>query len=182
MADVVLAEFNGRAWLVSGEQHIHDLLANTLPATVSVELVACESDSDIKTLWAQHAGQEPDAPSPCFIHPAIVNRIRRASADHGVFFPQWSAMMDDDARTVIRSAAGWAAQNEGCDVAIVRFVGAKPAAGIAELADLRASLVAAELEKHGVAPERIQRETRDVTSVPGMSEESQRVDIVVKVS
>lgn len=181
MADVVLAEYRGQAWLVSGEQHIHDLLANTLPPNVSVELVTCESDSDINALWAQHAGPQQDTASPCFIHPAIVNRVRRVSADHGVFFAQWSAMLDDDARTVIRSAAAWAGENEGCDVVLVRYVGPDPAAGLAELADLRAALVASELAKQGVQTDRIRRETKDVTSVPGMPEESQRVDIVVKV-
>ncbi len=32
MADIVLAECRGQAWLVSGEQYIDHLLANTLAA------------------------------------------------------------------------------------------------------------------------------------------------------
>ena len=42
MADIVLAECRGQAWLVSGEQYIDHLLANTLPPHVSIELVPCE--------------------------------------------------------------------------------------------------------------------------------------------
>ena len=42
MADIVLAEFGGQAWLVGGEEYIDDLLANTLPQHVTIELVACD--------------------------------------------------------------------------------------------------------------------------------------------
>ncbi len=42
MADITLAEYNGRVWLVGGEVYIDDLLANTLTPNVSIELVRCE--------------------------------------------------------------------------------------------------------------------------------------------
>lgn len=180
MAEIVLAEYRGQAWLVSGEQYIDDLLANTLPPHISIELVACESKVDVNALWAQHSGPITENVTPCMIHPAIVDRVRRRSADHSVFFAQWSAMLDDDAQVVIRSAAAWAAQHPGCGVVLTRYVGAEGRPEITALADLRASLIAAQLTALGVAGERIERETRDVASVPGMPEESQRVDIVVR--
>jgi hypothetical protein len=180
MADIVLAEFGGQAWLVGGEEYIDDLLANTLPQHITIELVACESKSDINLLWAQHSTAATEFDVPWLIHPAIVARERRRSAQHNVFFAQWSALIDDDARAVIRSAAGWAGQNAGSTVVLTRYVGAASAPGIAELANLRARLIEAELVRLGVAGERIEHETRDVASVPGMLEESQQINIAVR--
>ncbi len=57
MADITLAEFNGRVWLVGGETHLHDLLGNTLPKDVSIELIQCEHPSAIRQLWVQHCGE-----------------------------------------------------------------------------------------------------------------------------
>ena len=180
MADIVLAECNGRAWLVSGEQYIDDLLANTLPPHVSIEVVACQSKTEVDRLWVQNAGP-PDISGPAWmIHPAIVNRVRRVATDHNVFFAQWSAMLDDEAQTVIRSAAAWAAEHGTGEVALVRYLGAGSAPMLADLANLRTGLIEAQLAAQGVDPARIVRETRDPASVPGMTEESQRVDILVR--
>ena len=180
MADIVLAEFHGQAWLVSGEQYIDHLLANTLPPHVSIELVACESKSEVDALWVQHCGPPQDYTAPWMIHPGVTNRVRRGKADHAVFFAQWSAMIDDDAKTVIRSAAAWARENPDRDVLLVRYVGPGSPAAMLDLANLRAGLIEAELVALDVVPARIARETRDIASVPGMAEESQRVDIVLK--
>ena len=87
-------------------------------------------------------------------------------------------MVDDDAKTVIRSAAAWAKQNEDRDVLLVRYVGPQSPQALLDLANLRAGLIEAELVELDIAASRIVRETRDIASVPGMSEESQRVDIV----
>ena len=181
MADIVLAECQGQGWLVSGELYIDDLLANTLPHHVSIELVACESKSEVDALWVQHCGPRQEFSAPWLIHPGIVNRVRRGSADHAVYFSQWSAMLDDDAKTVIRSAAAWSRQNAGHDVALVRYMAPFGVAAINDLANLRASLIEAQLVALEIPAERIVRETRDVATVPGMAEESQRVDIVVKL-
>lgn len=180
MADIVLAEFHGQAWLVSGEQYIDHLLANTLPPHVSIELVACESKSEVDALWIQHCGPPQDYTAPWLIHPGVTNRVRRGKADHAVFFAQWSAMIDDDARTVIRSAAAWALENPERDVVLVRYVGPGSPAAMLDLANLRAGLIEAELVALEIGADRISRETRDVASVPGMAEESQRVDIMLK--
>jgi len=180
MADIVLAECRGQAWLVSGEQYIDHLLANTLPPHVSIELVACESKSEVDALWVQHCGPPEAYSAPWLIHPGVTNRVRRGKAGHAVFFAQWSAMMDDDAKAVVRAAAGWAQQNTDRDVLIVRYVGPNSPQAMLDLANLRASLVEAELVTLEVEAARIGRETRDVSTVPGMAEESQRVDIVLK--
>ena len=180
MADIVLAECRGQAWLVSGEQYIDHLLANTLPPHVSIELVACESKSEVDALWVQHCGPPQEFTAPWLIHPGVTNRVRRTQAGHAVFFAQWSAAMDEDAQSVIRAAAVSALQNTDRDVLLVRYVGPNSPQAMTDLANLRAGLIEAALVKLDVPASRIQRETRDVATVPGMSEESQRVDIVLK--
>lgn len=180
MADIVLAECRGQAWLVSGEQYIDHLLANTLPPDVSIELVACESKYEVDALWIQHCGPPEQTAAPWLIHPGVTNRVRRKRSGHSVFFAQWSAMMDDDARAVIRSAASWARENPDRGVLLVRYVGPGSPQAMQDLANLRASLIEAELLTLEIEAGRIARETRDVANIPGMSEESQRVDIVIK--
>jgi hypothetical protein len=182
MAEIVLAEYGGQAWLVGGEQYIDDLLANTLPPDISIELVACESKAEVNVLWAQNTGPLADFGAPWMIHPKIADRVRRGSVGRSVFFAQWSAMLDEDARAVIRAAATWAAQNEGSSVVLTRFVGLGGTPALVSLADLRADLIAAELVALGISRDRIGRETRDVTTAPGMGEESQRVDIGVRIA
>lgn len=179
MADIVLAECRGQAWLVSGEQYIDNLLANTLPPEVSIELVACESKSEVDALWVQHCGPPQPFTAPWLIHPGVANRVRRKEPGHSVFFGQWSAMLDDDARSVIRSASIWALQNPDRPVTLMRYVSEGGQPGLAELANLRAGLIEAELVALHVTADRIGRETRDVTTVPGMGQESQRVDILL---
>ena len=114
MADIILAECGGQAWLVGGEQYIDDLLANTLSPDISIELVTCQSNQDVNHLWAQNSGPQSETGVPWVIHPAIFARVRRASAqDRSVFFGQWSARLDEDAQMTIRSAAGWASLWKG---------------------------------------------------------------------
>jgi hypothetical protein len=180
MADIVLAEHRGQAWLVSGEQYIDDLLANTLPNNISIEFVACESHSDVNVLWVQNCGQPTTSGAPWMIHPAIANRIRRKSAGHSVFFGQWSALLDDDARSVIRASAVWAEECGDAAVELTRYVEPDAPQVIADLANLRISLIEAELTGLGVAPSRLVRTSRDARTVPGMGPESQRIDIVIK--
>jgi hypothetical protein len=180
MADIVLAEHRGQTWLVSGEGYIDDLLANTLPRDVSIEFVACESQSEVNVLWVQNCGQPSDGGAPWIIHPAIATRIRGTVAGHSVFFSQWSAMLDEDAHSVIRAAAVWAADSGDTGVVLTMYVAPESAKAMVDLANLRSSLIEAELTALGVAPHRIARDTRDVATVPGMGAESQRVDIIMK--
>ena len=133
MADITLAEFNGRVWLVGGEPYIDDLLANTLAAGVSIELVPCEQKSDVQALWVQHCGEPITPGDPWLIHPAIVARIRRTSPGNSVFFAEWSAALDKDARAVIASVAAWAMENHAATLDLVEFL---DPAGPQSIADL----------------------------------------------
>jgi hypothetical protein len=177
MADIVLAEFGGQAWLVRGEQHVDDLLANTLPAGISVEIVECGSRAEVDLLWAQNAASPSASGVPWLIHPRIVARARGRLADMRVLFAQWSAMLDERAHAAIKAAAISAGENTGVGLVLTRFIRPESGPMLASLAELRSDLIAAELVKLGVAADRIGRETRDISAVPEMGEESQRIDI-----
>jgi outer membrane protein OmpA-like peptidoglycan-associated protein len=182
MADITLAELNGRVFLVGGEAHLNDLLANTLAAEVSIELVQCERQSEVHELWVQHCGEPLAAGMPWAIHPNIADRIRRRSPDYAVFFAQWSAMLDTDALTVIEGAASWAVANPEAPVLIAEYVDEGGPAPIAALAGLRAQLIEDRLAERGIPRARISRTRRGIAEVPGMTQESQRVDIVVRAT
>jgi outer membrane protein OmpA-like peptidoglycan-associated protein len=182
MADITLAEFNGRVFLVGGEAYLDDLLANTLSPQVSIELVQCERQSAVHELWVQHCGDPQSAGLPWVIHPAIANRIRRRSPDYAVFFAQWSAMLDTDALAVINAAAAWAEANPAAPVLIAEYLDAAGPPAIAALSGLRAQLIEDRLAECGLDRTRITRVRREITDVPGMAQESQRVDIVVRAA
>lgn len=179
MADITLAEFNGRVWLVGGEAHLHPLLGNTLPKNVSIELLQCERLSDVTTLWVQNCGERETGGMPWQIHPNIVDRIRRRSPDYAVFFTQWSAMLDQEALTVINAAATWARENPSVPVLLVQYLDPAGPPAIADLSRLRVQLIADRLAEAGIGPDRLQHERRPIDAASGMSQESQRVDIVV---
>jgi hypothetical protein len=181
MADITLAEFNGRVWLVGGEAYLQPLLANTLPPEVSIELVRCERQSDIRGLWVQHCGEPKSAGMPWQIHPNIAARIRRRSPDYPVFFAQWSALLDAEALTVIAAAANWARENPEVPVVLAEYFDPEGPKAVADLSHLRAQLIEDALAARGVARERITRIRRPLDEeVAGVSQESQRVDIIVR--
>ena len=180
MADITLAEFNGRVWLVGGEAHLQDLLANTLPDDISTELVQCERPEDVHNLWVQLCGQPPMDGMPWQIHPNIVARIHRTWPDYAVYFTQWSAMLDAEALAVINAAALQAKQNPDVPVLLVEYLDPQGPQAMTDLSRLRAQLIEDRLAENGVDRPRITRETRNVSEVPGMGQESQRVDIVVR--
>jgi hypothetical protein len=182
MADITLAEFNGRVWLVGGEDYIDDLLANTLPPDVSIEMVRCESQTDLRALWVQHCGEPKTEGLPWLIHPNIAARIRRSVPDYAVFFAQWSALLDADALAVIREAAHWAAENAAAPVQLAAYLDPEGPQAMADLARLRTQLIEDKLVELGVDRARIGRLRRNVADVPGMAQESQRVDIVVRAA
>jgi hypothetical protein len=179
MADIVLAEHQGRAWLVSGERYIDDLLANTLPADVSIEFVACVSHADVNGLWVQNCGESTEGSAPWMIHPAIVNRIRKASPGHSVYFGQWSAMLDDDARSVVEASALWAEKCADAEVVLTSYMDPDGPQTITDLANLRRGVIGAELIRLGVAASRISRGTRDMTGISVVGPDSGRIDIVI---
>ena len=182
MADITLAEFNGRVWLVGGEGHLQDLLANTLDGDISIEFVQCEHSSEVHHLWVQNCGEPAPRTDgmPWQIHPNIAERIRRRSPDYAVFFTQWSAMLDQDALIVINAAASWARENPQVPVMLAEYLDPEGPQAIADLSRLRAQLIEDRLAENGVARERVERIRRNVSDVPGMSQESQRVDIIVR--
>ncbi len=180
MADITLAEFNGRVWLVGGEVHLQDLLANTLSQQVSIELVQCEHTSEVHHLWVQNCGEQNGDGLPWQIHPNIVARIRRRSPDYAVFFAQWSALLDPDALSVINAAAAWARENPQAPVVLAEYVDPQGPPAMADLSRLRTQLIEDKLAETGIPRDRVERVRRDVTEVPGMSQESQRVDIIVR--
>jgi len=180
MADITLAECNQRVWVVGGEDYIDDLLANTLPAHVTIEMVRCETMADVHALWVQNCGEPETAGFPWVIHPAIADRIRRGAPGYSVYFAQWSAFLDQDAQAVIREAASWALQNESTPLELVEFLDPAGPPEMADLSRLRAKFIEDRLAEHGIARERLIRVRRDVNEMPGMSQESQRLDIVIR--
>jgi hypothetical protein len=178
-ADIVLAEHRGQVWLVSGEQYIDDLLANTLPTDVSIEFVACESHSEIDELW-ERSFAPPQVPRPPWmIHPAIVNRVRRASMGHCVIFGQWSALLDDDARAAIGVAAEFSARTRDASVTLISYVAPDNPSLSADLAALRSGLIEAELARLGIARSRIGRASRAQSDGSGDGSQAQRIDIII---
>ena len=182
MADILLAEFEGRVWLVSGEELLDDLLANTLSPDVSVELVPCQSVAAVRDQWAQHGG-DPSAGMPWLVHPNIVARVigatRGASPDHAVTFGPWSVLLDQAALAVIAAAAAQANQRPEATVTLAEYLDPAGPQAIADLSRLRAQLIEDQLAANGVPRERISRVRRTVGEVPGMAQESQRVDILL---
>ena len=182
MADILLAEFEGRVWLVSGEVHLDDLLANTLSPDVSVELVACESVAAVRDQWARHGG-DPSAGMPWLVHPNVVARVmgvtRGASPDHAVMFGPWSVLLDQAALAVIEAAAAQANRQPEATITLAEYLDPAGPQAIADLSRLRAQLIEDQLAANGVPRERISRVRRAVGEVPGMAQESQRVDILL---
>jgi outer membrane protein OmpA-like peptidoglycan-associated protein len=182
MADITLAEFNGRVWLVGGEAHLHPMLANTLDKNVSIELLQCERLSDVTDLWVQNCGQPETEGMPWQIHPDIVTRIRRRSPDYAVYFTQWSAMLDHEALTVIAAAATWAQENPAIPVLLAEYLDPDGPQAIADLSRLRTQLIVDKLLAAGVDRNRVAYTKRVIDPQSGMSQESQRVDIVLAVA
>jgi hypothetical protein len=162
MSDIILAECGDQAWLVCGEQHIDDLLANTLAAYFTVEIIACESQMEVNALWREYNGREPKLSMMWLIHPAIVNRVRGAPTETGVAFAAWSAALDDAAQAVLKRVADGVRGQSSSRLVLVRYLPASPAAMALELANLRSWLIEARLGELGVAPTQLIRETVNV--------------------
>ena len=186
MADITLAEWNGNVWLVAGEALVDDMLANTLPPGISIEIIACASKDEVRRLWIQLCGEPGFTGDPWLIHPAIVARIRRASPDYPVFFSQWSAMLDAEALAVVAAAAAWAGENPEAPVTLADYRATDGVPALADLSRLRVQLIAARLQEAGIGAERITHLSRDLADLPGAdaapTADTQRIDIIVRVS
>lgn len=179
MADVTLAEYNDNVWLVGGEPHIDDLLANTLPAHITIEVLTCETKSQVHDLWVQLCGEPPFPGDPWLIHPAIVNRIRRADSGYAIYFGQWSAQLDTQAESLIVAAARHAHGGTG-KVTLTEFIdeGSPPFA--ADLARVRLGMIEQILLREGVAQSRLEHARRDLAAAQAVGQDAQRVDILIE--
>ena len=171
MADIVLAEVSGQAWLVRGEQYIDDLLGNTLEPHVSIEIVTCESKSAVNALWQAEDGR--DIAHMWMIHPEILNRTKGIVESLAVSFAPWSAALEPGALRVLQRAATLARQAPADPVTLIRVVAADGAPMAAQMAELRCALIEAELARLDVAVHRIARETVG-------DGEPDRIEIVVR--
>ena len=149
MADIVLAECAGQAWLVRGEQYIDDLLTNTMDPQLTTEVITCESKSGVDDLWRLWNDSEPH--NAWMIHPNIVNRVRAQSGELAVTFAAWSAAMDEMAQRAVQYAADLVNAKPGATLALVRLVPDDAAPMAAQMAELRCSLLEAQLTSLGVA-------------------------------
>lgn len=181
MADIILAECNGRVWLVGGEKYLDDLLANTLAQQVSIEIVACATQEQVNNLWVQQCGVPSVPGTPWQINPKIVARIRLQSPGFQVFFGNWSAFLDADALTVINAAVAWAKENADAPVLLTEYIDPAGPRAIVDLSRLRAGLIADKLVEAGIDRGRIERTTRELAEVGGGAGDNQRVDITVQV-
>ncbi len=180
MADITLAEFNGRVWLVGGELFIDDLLANTLAPEISIELIPCEHKSEVHRLWLQHCGPQEGFGDPWLIHPAIADRIRRAAAEYSVFFAEWSAAIDADGHTVIASVSAWWHEHKTMMIDLVEFLDPDGPKSFADLSRLRAQLVEEALVGAGVPASQIGRATKPREAASSMGRETQLIEIVLR--
>jgi outer membrane protein OmpA-like peptidoglycan-associated protein len=89
-------------------------------------------------------------------------------------------MLDQDALIVIGAAASRARENPDVPVVLAEYLDPQGPQSIADLSRLRAQLIEDRLVEKGVERPRIERIRRPITDVPGMSQESQRVDIIVR--
>jgi hypothetical protein len=176
MADIVLAQLGVRTWLVGGEALIDDLLANTLPPHVTIDFVACQSQSEVEALWLANTADPEEYGMPWLIHPAIAERCRKPAAGAGLYpvtFAPWSAMRDAGSEDAVAAAAREALADAAKTVALHWHVAAGAPALAAELGSLRCGLLEAELAAKGVPAERIGRLRGDDAGV------ADRIDIRV---
>jgi hypothetical protein len=184
LADITLVEFNGSVWLVGGEAHLDDLLADTLPAEVSIELVACERKADVHDMWVRFCGVREYAGDPWIIHPAIVQRVRGrmpdAAGSFAVAFAPWSVMPDADGLRMIAAAAVRACANPDMAVVLTEYLDPAAPPGMAELSGLRLRMIEDALNNAGLPGERIARERREPAEIPELTAGGGRIDIITK--
>ena len=94
-------------------------------------------------------------------------------------FGPWSVLLDQAALAVIAAAAAQANQQPEATVTLAEYLDPAGPQAIADLSRLRAQLIEDQLAANGVPRERIGRVRRAVSEVPGMAQESQRVDILL---
>jgi len=142
--------------------------------------VSCESKSAVEDLWRAEAG--PDANEIWLIHPAIADRargsLRGGSQDLTIGFAEWSASLDGAAADVIAAAAARAAERPEAVLAVIRHVTADGPAMLADLGNLRSSLVEARLAALGLEAGRMVRD-----AVPAEAEaQADQISLVLRLA
>ncbi len=100
--------------------------------------------------------------------------------DFVVFFPEWSAAINGSAATVIRTAATTAEADPNAHILVTGF--ADPVGSVqanAYLTQLRAQVVADQLQRDGLPPNRIQQAASGSVGYVETRQESRRVVISV---
>ncbi len=179
MADITLAEFNDRVWLVGGENYIDDFLFNSLPPEITVEIVPCDSLQEVTRMWTQLCSDIDPTAMPWAINPAIVDRVRRKLSGHSVYFAEWSASIEKDGRAVIATVAEWWRDNKVALIDVVDFLAPNAPKSAANLSQLRGQLVEEALVEAGVAVAQITRVTREPGK--GHRQDSQRIEIAGRI-
>jgi hypothetical protein len=177
VSDIILAEYQGRAWLVRGERYIDDLLVNTLPRGIGIEIITCETETDVNDLWRQEGWDTSQGRMPWMIHPGIMKRIRGAQSGQSILFGQWSALLDDDALDAIRATAVAAEEAPGTRVFLISYTQPGQTQTMTDLTNLRYSLVESELGRLGVALSRVVREAVNADANHDTKAKTDRFDI-----
>jgi outer membrane protein OmpA-like peptidoglycan-associated protein len=97
-----------------------------------------------------------------------------------VFFQEWSAALDDSAQAVITQAAEWVKSHPGNIAHVSGFAdptGSKQANVM--MSDLRAQVVADQLQTDGIDPQRIRQRGHGAVQFALTSQESRRVEISI---
>ncbi len=158
-ADVTLAQFGEQVWLVGGDEHIDDLLANTMPPGTTIEFVSVTERREVRAMWERMSTEQTDGAEPWVIHPLIVRRIRGDLGPRSVAFSPWSAMLDTAAQDAIGAAADWLAARPGATITLRQHCGAEPPPGLTDLQRLRGQLVAGALTRGGADAAQLHHET-----------------------
>jgi hypothetical protein len=174
MADIVLAECSGQAWLVRGEQHIDELLANLLEPHVTIEVVTCESKSAVNAL-AHEYGAVPGA-QLWLIHPAIVNRARGETPGVSADFSEWSALLSERALTDLSKIAALALRRADMNIVLTCYIAADAATTAIDLTNLRVRILEGRLATLGVSATRILRQTEIDAA------KTDRIDLILRLS
>lgn len=151
MPNVLLAEAQGRLWLVSGDEHVGDLLGNTLPEGVAIEFVAVADGAAVLALWHERSPDADENAQPWLINPLIGDRIRRTLGvlRRRVVFAPWSAMLDAAGLATLAEAAAWLGENPGGHLVLRQFVGEGAAPGHGDIQRIRGQLAGAALAREG---------------------------------
>lgn len=197
MPEIMLAETGGRIWLVTGDEHVGDLLAGTLPTAVTVAFRPCATPAEVLALWHATSPAADAHTQPWLINPLIADRIRRSLSvgslsmgslsvgslgvlQRRVQFPAWSALIDPAALAVLDDAAQWLAeslaQSPGGHLVLRQFTPAEPVPGHPDLQRIRLQLARAALERRGATA------LRDDSAVADAEADADCLDIVTVVA